>query len=242
MCSGAWQLGLNIEMQVLDCRVREMGLRLLGGAPRFFLVQLRGHSALHFLILYSMALWVRFWLWRMLMLYLPRLYEGGFCTSLSSARLTSLRGLRSGKCRGICLSGLVWGSPPTHCIITVAFYFLLFVTLGLSFESRAGGGSWGTYVVRYTHLGNFAAFWMWSSLEWLNRKRGLSSLRWLLRDPWSSRAAFLWAVQMTTLLFFQVWLYGRFWRDDLGMEVTCIRWYFTFPILWILILWGVGEK
>lgn len=153
-------------MQVLDCRVREMGLRLLGGAPKFFLVQLRGHSALHFLILCSMAPWVRFWLWRMLVLFLPRLDEGGFCTSLSSASLTSLRGLRSEEGRRICLSGLVWGSPPTHCIITVAFYFLLFVTLLASALRAEQVEDLGGHIVRYTHLGNFEAFWMWSSLEW----------------------------------------------------------------------------
>lgn len=34
---------------VLDCRGKEMGIRLLGGASRFFLVQLRGHS-FHFFI------------------------------------------------------------------------------------------------------------------------------------------------------------------------------------------------
>lgn len=28
----------------------------------------------------------------------------------------------------MCPSGLVSGGPPTHCIITVAFYLLLFVT------------------------------------------------------------------------------------------------------------------
>lgn len=242
MCSGAWQLGLNIEMQVLDCRVREMGLRLLGGAPRFFLVQLRGHSALHFLILYSMALWVRFWLWRMLMLFIS---QG--CTKVVSVPLWVVPDLPAweGYAQGnaeefVSLASCEAVLPPT--VLSLLLFISCCLWLLASALRAEQVEDLGGHVVRYTHLGNFAAFWMWSSLEWLNRKRGLSSLRWLLRDPWSSRAAFLWAVQMTTLLFFQVWLYGRFWRDDLGMEVTCIRWYFTFPILWILILWGVGEK
>lgn len=40
---------------MLDCRGREMGLRILEGVRRFFLVQLGGRSALQFWISYSMA-------------------------------------------------------------------------------------------------------------------------------------------------------------------------------------------
>lgn len=42
--------GIQQGAQVLDCRAREMGLRLLGGSPKFFLVQFGRHSTLCFLI------------------------------------------------------------------------------------------------------------------------------------------------------------------------------------------------
>lgn len=42
--------GIQQGAQVLDCRGREMGLRLLGGSPKFFLVQFGRHFTLCFLI------------------------------------------------------------------------------------------------------------------------------------------------------------------------------------------------
>lgn len=69
---------------------------------------------------------------------------GGSSTSFSLLERAALGGGR-----GICLSGLVCGSPPTPSIITVAFYFLLFVTpFGLILRAGEVDDLWEHVVVK----------------------------------------------------------------------------------------------
>lgn len=123
-------------------RCRGWGFRLLGGASRFFLVQLGGHFAPCFLISCLPCphewgsdfggCWYSSQGWTKVVLYLLQQCQ------------TGLRGLRLGEGRGIHLSGLVWGPPPTHCIIIVAFLFVAVCdSFGLNFESKVDAESLG---------------------------------------------------------------------------------------------------